>query len=1007
MLSKKRLWRGMASLLVFLLAIMLAGSSLAFSYTGAINNALGLQSSRLVDDGVPGDTDYFKSEFGSFTEENQAKLIEATFEQNINEMKEGAVLLRNENGALPLKDSERKVTLFGHASYDPAYKSSSAGSRPNFGTPYAVDLRQALLDDGFSVNEEMFNAYAKSDVSRGMIMDFGLGFPIRVMDGSAVNQEESIDFYTPELQKTFADYSDVAIVMFAREASEGTDMNMIDTDGRSALALHQNEEDLLAMVRDAGFGKIVVLLNSPYPMELEWLDEYHVDACLLIGAPGSQGFRGVSSILTGETNPSGHLVDTYAANSLSAPACVNAGTQTPMYLNAEEIATAIGKDENANYMTFQAESIYVGYKYYETRYEDAILNRGNAGGANGASNGASAWVYQDEVTFPFGYGLSYTDFRQSLDSVVYDEAADAYHIAVTVENTGSAAGKSVVQVYAQTPYGDYERENLVEKSAVQLAGFAKTKLLEPGASQQVEVIVDRYLLASYDYTNAKGYILSAGDYYFALGDNAHDALNNILAAKQASGMVDQYGAPAAGNASKTYLWTQDALDSDAYKLSSVGETVTNRFNDCDLNYWIPGAGVYLSRQDWNGTYPVAQTAVAATTEMIAQLSGDTYAKPEGAPSVEVVVKDFGKNQGITLVSMRDVAWEDEEAWNTYLNQMTLEEMASTLSCSSGRNAVASVVLPATTVGDGVDGCMGKFPYDYNGISKFSTCCYCNKGTLTATWNADLYRRRGELMGEEALWCKQMEVWCIGADLHRTPFGGRNYEYMSECSVMSYLAEIPEVAGMESKGVLAGIKHFAGNDQEFDRHGVSVFFNEQAFREGSLRGFEGGIRVSKATSLMQSFNRLGCEWASSKAQLNLGVCMGEWGFQGHLETDGTDSAEEGYMSHYATSLAAGSDTYCLNEGMATERILNQIYQTDDGNLVLRVKDQAKHFHYAASHSCAINGLSATAHVEFITPWWQTALRVIIGCLIALELLSLALLTLCKRKAYGISGKKEVK
>ena len=252
------------------------------------------------------------------------------------------------------------------------------------------------------------------------------------------------------------------------------------------------------------------------------------------------------------------------------------------------------------------------------------------------------------------------------------------------------------------------------------------------------------------------------------------------------------------------------------------------------------------------------------------------------------------------------------------------------------------------------------------------------------------------MGEEALWCGQMEVWCIGANLHRTPFGGRNYEYMSECSIMNYLASIPEVEGMESKGVLAGVKHFTGNDQEFDRHGVSTFFNEQAFREGSLRGFEGALRVAHATSLMQSFNRLGCEWASSKAALNKDVCLGEWGFQGHLETDGTDSAASGYMSHYATSLTAGSDTYCLNEGIATQSILEQIKNTDDGYLAQCVKEQAKHFHYAASHSCAINGISESAYIVMITPWWQTALKAAIGIVSVLEILSLVLLTVSKRK-----------
>lgn len=996
MQKKIVLWRGLSSIGAFLLAVLIFGTSLATQYTGAVNSALGIVTSKIIENEAGTDTIHFKSEFGEFNEENQAKLILATFEQNINEMKEGAVLMKNDNQALPLKQDERRVTLFGHAVIDPAYKGSSAGSRPMFGTKYAVDLRQALLDEGFEINEKLYDAYGKSKTSRGQVMDFGLGFPVRVMDGSSAGSEEPKGFYTADLQKSFEGYQDAAIVMFARESSEGTDMMMKDKDGRSSMALHQEEEDLLEMVKNAGFEKIVVLLNSPYQMEVDWLDQYNVDACLLIGQPGSQGFRGVASILTGETNPSGKLVDTYAVNSLSAPACVNSGTETPEYTNRAAIAEAVGEDENAGYMNFQAEGIYVGYKYYETRYEDCILKQGNADGANGALNGAKSWVYQDEVSYPFGHGLSYTEFSQTLEGVEYDENNDLFHIKVSVENLGDTSGKSVAEVYVQTPYGEYERKNRVEKSAVQLAGFGKTKELKPGEKETLDITVDRYLLASYDYVQANGYILSEGDYYFSVGEDAHDALNNILGAKNAVGMVDPAGNPAAGNPAKTYHWTVDEIDTTTYKMSSNGVVVTNQFDDCDLNYWIDGAGVYLSRNNWNDTYPVKQTAVEATPEMLERLSGETYVKPEDAPSAKELIKEFGQNRGITFVMMKDVDWNDESTWNEYLNQMTLEEMASTLACSSGRGAVESVALPATKVGDGVDGCMGKFPFAFDGIEGFSSCCYCNKATLTSTWNTELYRRRGELMGEEALWCKQMEVWCIGADLHRTPFGGRNYEYMSEDSVLSYLAEIPETTGMESKGVLAGIKHFAGNDQEFERHGVSTFFNEQAFREGSLRGFEGSLRVAGGTSLMQSFNRLGCDWASSKAALNQAVCLNEWGFEGHLETDGTDSAESGYMSHYAATLAAGSDTYCLNEGVVVKRILEQIEKTDDGYLVERVKDAAKHFHYAASRSCALNGLSASSKIVEITPWWKTALKASIATVALLEIIFLAMMIIGKYK-----------
>ena len=299
------------------------------------------------------------------------------------------------------------------------------------------------------------------------------------------------------------------------------DMAVRDTvgDGRSSLALSAREEDLLAMLRDekeAGrIKKIIVILNTGTPMEVHWLDDYDVDACLFVGAMGNMGAIGVASILSGETNPSGHLTDTYAVNSLSAPAVVNSNGNTPRYLNYEEINAQIDGDlsgavttaeqasEMAEFMSFQAEGIYIGYKYYETRYEDTILGQGNATSSKGASNGASEWRYENEVSYPFGHGLSYTTFEQMLQDVTFNENTDRYELTVEVTNTGDVPGKSVVQVYAQTPYGDYERENLVEKSAVQLVGFDKTDLLQPNESQTLIVEAERYLLASYDYTRLR------------------------------------------------------------------------------------------------------------------------------------------------------------------------------------------------------------------------------------------------------------------------------------------------------------------------------------------------------------------------------------------------------------------------------------------------------------------------------------------------------------------------
>lgn len=496
-----------------------------------------------------------------------------------------------------------------------------------------------MKDVGFSINDTLYDAYKNSSTSRVASNNLTIsGGPNSTGDFNAapVLGEEPKSFYTAQLQQSWEnDYNDVAIVMLAREGGEDCEMMMEDPDGISALALHQDEKDMLAMIRDSGkFSKIVVLLNSAYPMELGWMDEYNVDACLWIGDPGQRGFEGVANLLTGKENPSGHLTDTYAANSLSSPAAYTQSQNVAEWSNVDEVLNSgIVTDSplHVSYTATQAEGIYVGYKYYETRYEDSILNPASgASGTTGSSFGGG-WNYAAEVTYPFGYGLSYTTFEQTLNSVSYDADQDMFTATVTVKNTGSVSGKSVVQLYVQTPYGDYEKQNAVEKSAVQVIGYGKTDELKPGQSEQVTVTMDRYMMASYDYTNAKGYILSAGDYYLALGDNAHDALNNILAAKGASGMVDQDGNTVEGNAAKTYRWNYDTLDTESYRYSVTGEEVTNQFDDCNANYWQEGSVTYLTRQDWNGTFPTKAPAITCTEEMMQILQGELYTKPEDSP----------------------------------------------------------------------------------------------------------------------------------------------------------------------------------------------------------------------------------------------------------------------------------------------------------------------------------------------------------------------------------------
>ena len=1000
-MRKSKIWAGFSGIFAVIFVLSLVGQPLALANSSYINTALGTSTSKIVDTGEPGDTMYYKSAFGDFDDPDaQAAAMEAAFAQNIEEMREGAVLLKNDNHALPMKD-EVCITVLGHGAVEPAFQASAAGTKVFRDSINVVTLRAALEEEGFEVNETVWDTLEnKATAVRGVLQTTPWGGESIVVSGSAKGTEENKAYYEA-LQGTFADYSDAAIVVFTREGAEGTDLIMddIDDDGvthLSCLALHQNERDLLELAR-ANFSKVVVLLNSPYPMEVHELNEY-ADAVVMMGYPGHKGFTAVAEILRGAVNPSGHLTDTYATSSLSAPAVVNSGTNTPQFANVDEINATIGQDETAEYVSFQAEGIYIGYRYYETRYADLVMGQGNANGKAGALS--DSWNYAEEVQYPFGYGLSYTSFEQKLDSVEVGE--DTITVKATATNTGDVAGKSVVQVYAQTPYGDYERENKVEKSAVQLVGFAKTGMLDPGASESVEISVDKYLLASYDYVGVKGYYLSEGDYAIAIGSDVHEALNNILAAQ---GYTVENGMTAEGNAANSYQFTQ-SFDAEKYRYNENGAIITNQFEDCDINYWLPDTGVYLTRSDWEGTFPVEQTIVAATPEMMDILDGEWYEKPADAPSYAELAKNFGQKNGMTLAMMKDVPLEDRETWLQFIYQLQPEDLPNATAESFQCPPVGDL-SPAFPVGDGCDSVQGTYPLpvkvggqDVN----LPTARYCSNVILTGSFNTELYANRGRMMGEDGLWSGHMVNYNVGNDLHRTPFGGRNFEYMSECPTLNYLAAIPQVVEMEKTGSHSSPKHFVGNDQEFYRSGLVVFFNEQAFREGSLRAFEGSVRMADAGSIMQSFERLGLKWSSASYALNTVVLRNEWNWHGLIDTDAApcfgEYVDGGYVNHAAEVLDAGTQEWCLDGvGGHAQWVLQKAKDTDDGHLLELLTDAAIYWEYAISRSNIINGMSSTARVVEVIPWWQNAISyVVIGSGILTALCCLMLILSKIRKEH---------
>ena len=971
-MRKVRVTSGLSCLMAFIMCFVIFGSNCAMSYDTVVNGVLGIQTTRVVTDenAEVEDTVYYKSAYGEINADSLKVLKADTYAEAVQEQEEGTVLLYNKDNALPLSTDEQ-LSLFGHAVAQPLYRSQSAGSRA-YSTKSGVDLYKALGTLKFKVNPKLYNAYLTSKTERktgaGTFFDENSDPSSQWSLG-----EEKIDFYTDDLKSSWEKgFNDVAIVMLAREGGEGVELyTKTPTEGISQLALCQEEKDLLAIIRDSGaFKKTIVLLNSGNPMEVDWIEEYDVDAVLWIGCPGEKGFTGVANILAGNANPSGRLVDTYAVSSLSAPAVANNSFNNQQWANlTEALKKSSSNPSEISYYTVQTEGIYIGYKYYETRYEDQVLGRFNADGTAGSIDGA-AWNYAKEVSYPFGYGLSYTTFEQKLDQVTVEDKTVT--VTVTVTNTGSVPGKSVVQVYAQTPYGEYEQSNKVEKSAIQLLDYGKTDLLEPGASQTLTIVCDKYLLASYDYVNAKGYILSEGDYYISVGDDAHDALNNVLAAKGASGMVDVHGEPAQGDASKVFHFT-GGFDDETYRHAVTGVRVTNQFEDADVNYWYEDLVTYLTRSDWQGTFPTQPVAgLTLNNEMIRILDGKIYEKPDGAPTADSITQ--GDQQGIMLITMKGVDYDDD-LWDSFISQMTIEEMASLIANNFGTETVDSIGKPASPAGDGPDG-IGGYSDNYSAeLGKgLKTTSYPNESLLTAAFNKELLKNRGALLGEEGLFMHLVEVWGPGCNLHRTPFGGRSFEYFSEDANLNYLAASHIVAAIEAKGVHAGPKHLTGNDQENNRQGVVNFFNEQAFREGALRGLEGSVVNGKAHSLMQAFNRLGFTGCSLSSALNNNVVRGEWGYVGHIETDAIGAVTTGYKTAFSAMLAAGTDSFCLDtQHQSTAAIIQAIRDNNDGHLLNNLRRAAKDILYNDANSNMMNGIGSNTRIEKITPWWQPALR----------------------------------
>ena len=877
---------------------------------------------------------------------------------------EGAALLVNEGKALPLAKGA-KVSLFSTSSVNIVYGGTGSA---NVDTTKCDNLKVALEKEGFEVNQTLWDFYETGEAAIYTREDAGATAQDSATSDEATSTygmaeiaEAPWDIYTEDVLNSVESYGDAAIVVLSRIGGEGADCYFDATlgDGKNYLALNQNEKDMMAGIKamkDEGkIDKIVVLINTSNALQVDFLknNEYGVDAALWIGGVGATGINAVAEILDGTINPSGSLVDTYCYDNYSSPAMQNF---TPIVYEGD---TSLIPAHADTYMIYQ-EGIYVGYKYYETRYEDYVMGTGNAG----------EYAYSDDVAFPFGYGLSYTDFEYSDMTMSYDKATTTYTFHVTVTNTGDKAGKETVQIYVSSPYTQYDIDNKVEKASVSLVGFEKTDILEPGASQTLTINVDGDYVASYDAYGAGTYILDAGDYYFTAATDAHDAVNNVLAAKgftpeNTNGRMD-----ASGKELLVTAWNNPKLDTTTYATSKAGTTIENRLDSSDpnRNQEVGQTVTYLTRNDWKGTMPnLEKTIKIALNDYLVQALQDQQYTTDPDAAVEMPV--LGADNGLKLVDMIGLDYDDPK-WDDLLDQLTFDEMVSLIGDSfHWTMPVLSVQAPGTRDENGPQGLTVALFGSQLGVE---TTALTSEDVLAATFNKELVYEIGNIVGNDCLEAKVTFLYGPGANTHRTPYSGRNFEYYSEDSVLSSEIGRAEVQGIEEKGVFVVMKHFALNDCEQDRIGLGVWINEQSAREIYIRAFQGALEDSKASGngVMMAYTRWGAQWAGANKGLIKGILNEEWKCDGLQITDNVLSP----MVNGIDGVMGGTTTY---DSMLA------FYITGDNGLpqyekdpvaVSNMREACHHNLYAIANSQAMNGIGPDTSIKKKEPIVQTLSRI---------------------------------
>ena len=869
---------------------------------------------------------------------NKAEAFANAQEVNLKLAEEGFVMLKNENAALPMNKGAR-ISVFSKNSVNLSYGGSGSGG---FDTSNNKNLYESLNDAGFVTNPTLKNFYESSQSG-----------PVRTANSSDLDNgdnqkiataETPQNKYTDAVRNSYADYSDAALVVITRIGGEGFDLPRYQGDSEGAvspdshyLELDQNEIDLLTAVTDGTFKRVVVVFNTPSSFEATFLKDSayaafadKIDAAVWIGFTGSNGITALGEILNGDVNPSGRLVDTWAADFTKNPSFVNFGTgclpdTTDKY------------DGGMYYSVDYEEGIYVGYRYYETR---------------GETDGED-W-YNANVVYPFGYGLSYTTFDWTVGdaSASEIELGTTITVPVTVKNTGSVAGKDVVQLYASAPY----TLGGIEKAHKVLVGFAKTKLLQPGESETVTVSFDPYSAASYDYRDANsngfsGYELEAGEYTLYVSRNAHESEKAI----------------ALNLAADVQIGTDPTTDSE----------VVNRYTDSenflDSDWQLD---TMLSRADWEGTWPTPQTAQqhAGTDRLYEEIRSEEHNNPTDFDSEEYPW--FGEEPTLTLRDLlpsaeaegyEPVVSYDDERWEELMMGCDEEEMIALINNGAYHTlAMESVGLPATIHGDGPSG----FTCFMSKEQVNGTCQYVSEPVMASTWNINLMNELGEAIGEEGTIGDKTtgqpysSIYAPGVNIHRSPFGGRCSEYFSEDPFISGMMGAAEVQGIQSRGVLPTVKHFVANEQETHRSigGDLSWLSEQALREIYLKPFEYTVKLGETRGIMTSFNRIGTRWTGGDYRLLTEILRNEWGFNGLVICDFNTIPQ--YMIPRMMFYAGGSiDLATQQSAMWTD------CDTSDAGDAIVLMRAVKDVMYALVNSNAMNA----EVIGYNPPIWQEYLH----------------------------------